>query len=154
MLKFVFRFWILFFLSLSFAWLFFYGIANWNFLGELPSTQQLENPKFHEASEIYSTDGKIIGTYYTENRINVEYHEIPKNLVKALIATEDRRYHNHSGIDFKGLARAATGLFVGGKGGASTITQQLTKMLFTERRSGNKFKAIKQKLKELSLIHI
>ena len=148
MFRYIFRFWILFFSGISLGLLFFYGIAHFNLLGELPSTQQLENPKFHQASEIYSTDGKIIGTYYTENRINVEYHEIPKNLVNALVATEDRRYHNHSGIDFRGLARAVVGVFTGGKGGGSTITQQLTKMLFTERRSSNKLKAIQQKLKE------
>tara|TARA_Y100001954_G_C15665938_1_gene530181 strand:+ start:234 stop:779 length:546 start_codon:yes stop_codon:yes gene_type:complete len=146
--KYIIRFWIFFFSCLLFAWTFFYGIANWNLLGELPSTQQLENPKFYQASEIYSSDGALIGTYYTENRINVEYKEIPVNLVKALIATEDKRYHNHSGIDFRGLGRAVAGIFTGGKGGASTITQQLAKMLFTERRSGNKLKAIKQKLKE------
>ncbi len=148
MRKYIIRFWVFFFSCLLFSWIFFYGIANWNLLGELPSTQQLENPKFYQASEIYSSDGALIGTYYTENRINVEYHEIPENLVNALIATEDKRYHNHSGIDFKGLARAVSGVFLGGRGGASTITQQLAKMLFTERRSGNKFKAVKQKLKE------
>ena len=148
MRKYIIRFWIFFFSCISFGWVFIYGIANWDLLGELPSTQQLENPKFYQASEIYSSDGALIGTYYTENRINVEYHEIPENLVNALIATEDKRYHNHSGIDFKGLARAVSGIFLGGRGGASTITQQLSKMLFTERRSGNKIKAIKQKLKE------
>ena len=72
MFRYIFRFWILFFSGISLGLLFFYGIAHFNLLGELPSTQQLENPKFHQASEIYSTDGKIIGTYYTENRINVE----------------------------------------------------------------------------------
>ena len=76
MAKYIIRFWIFFFSCLLFAWTFFYGIANWNLLGELPSTQQLENPKFYQASEIYSSDGALIGTYYTENRINVEYKEI------------------------------------------------------------------------------
>ncbi len=128
--------------------MFFYGIANWNLLGELPSTQQLENPKFYQASEIYSADGALIGTYYTENRINVEFDEIPVNLVNALIATEDKRFENHSGIDFQGLGRAVAGSVVGGKGGASTISQQLAKMLFTEKPSRNIFGRIKQKLKE------
>lgn len=128
--------------------MFFYGIANWNLLGELPSTQQLENPKFYQASEIYSADGALIGTYYTENRINVEFDKIPANLVNALIATEDKRFENHSGIDFQGLGRALAGSVVGGKGGASTISQQLAKMLFTEKPSRNIFGRIKQKLKE------
>lgn len=148
MRKFIIRFWVFFCTCIIGAWLFFYGIANWDLLGELPSTQQLENPKFYQASEIYAADGALIGTYYTENRINVEYKEIPQNLVKALVATEDKRYNEHSGIDFRGLARAVSGVFTGGKGGASTITQQLAKMLFTEKRSGNVVKAVKQKLKE------
>ncbi len=146
--KLIFRFWLLFVLAIGFGWVFFYGIANWNLLGELPSTQQLENPKFYQASEIYSADGALIGTYYTENRINVEYNEIPENLVKALIATEDKRYYDHSGIDFQGLGRAVTGSVMGGKGGGSTISQQLAKMLFTVKPSRNIVDRIKQKLKE------
>ena len=148
MSRFIIRFWVLFCSCIIGAWLFFYGISNWGLLGKLPNTQQLENPKFFQASEIYSDDGALIGTYYTENRINIEFKDIPKNLVNALIATEDKRYRDHSGIDFKGLGRALLGVFTGGKGGASTITQQLAKMLFTERRSGNLVKAVKQKLKE------
>lgn len=146
--KLIFRFWLLFLLLIGSGWVFFYGIANWDLLGELPSTQQLENPKFYQASEIYSADGALIGTYYTENRINVEYNEIPKNLINALIATEDKRYLNHSGIDFQGLGRAVAGAAVGGKGGGSTISQQLAKMLFTVKPSRDIVDRVKQKLKE------
>jgi penicillin-binding protein 1A len=81
--KFLVRFWLFFVFVIGLSWTFFYGIGNWDLLGELPSTQQLENPKFFQASEIYSADGKLIGTYYTENRINVEYKQIPSNLVNA-----------------------------------------------------------------------
>ena len=148
MRKLVVRFWIFLLSSVSLTWVFFYGIANWNLLGELPSTQQLENPKFYQASEIYSADGALIGTYYTENRINVEFDELPKDIVHALIATEDKRYYNHSGVDFRGLGRAIIGSVIGGKGGGSTITQQLAKMLFTKNPSPNIVDRIKQKLKE------
>ena len=148
MRKFVVRFWIFFISCITLSWVFFYGIANWDLLGELPSTQQLENPKFYQASEIYSSDGALIGTYYTENRINVEFDELPNDLVYALIATEDKRYYTHSGIDFRGLGRAILGAAIGGKGGGSTITQQLAKMLFTKNPSPNIIDRIKQKLKE------
>lgn len=148
MRKFVVRFWIFFISCITLSWVFFYGIANWDLLGELPSTQQLENPKFYQASEIYSSDGALIGTYYTENRINVEFDELPNDLVYALIATEDKRYYTHSGIDFRGLGRAVLGAAIGGKGGGSTITQQLAKMLFTKNPSPNIIDRIKQKLKE------
>lgn len=147
MRKYILRFWLLFFGGIAFSVFFIYGVANWKFLGELPSTQQLENPKFYQASEIYSSDGELIGTYYTENRIIVEYNQLPKNLVNALISTEDKRYYDHAGVDFKGLFRAVTGVIVGGRGGGSTISQQLAKMLFTNR-SSNPVKRVGQKLKE------
>lgn len=148
MRKYIIRFWLILFVSCTLAAVFFYGIGNWNLLGELPSTQQLENPKFFQASEIYSSDGKLIGTYYTENRINVDYDQLPKNLVNALIATEDKRFYDHSGVDFQGVGRAVVGVFMGGKGGGSTITQQLAKMLFTDVRNRGAFVRVKQKLKE------
>jgi len=146
--KFLLRFWLFFIFIVVFSWTFFYGIGNWDLLGELPSTQQLENPKFFQASEIYSADGKLIGTYYTENRINVEYKDIPSSLVNALIATEDKRFYNHSGVDFQGVGRAVAGVFVGGKGGGSTITQQLAKMLFTNTGQHGVIVRVTQKLKE------
>jgi penicillin-binding protein 1A len=112
----------------------------------LPSVKDLENPRSEEASEVFAANGAVLGRYYTENRVPVKYEELSPNLVKALIATEDERYYKHTGIDFKGFARALA--YMGKKGGASTITQQLARLLFTGVRSKNKFQAVNQKLKE------
>ncbi|HRN42502.1 MAG TPA: transglycosylase domain-containing protein [Vicingus sp.] len=111
----------------------------------LPSLQELENPKSNLASEIISSDGKVFGKYFKENRTTVKYTELSPNLVNALVATEDERFYNHSGIDFRGLVRAVVKL--GRAGGASTITQQLAKMMF-EHKASNIFQRIKQKLQE------
>ena len=111
----------------------------------LPSFEELENPQTNLATEVISSDGKTIGKYATENRTPVKFKELPSNLVNALTATEDERFYEHSGIDFKGLARA---ILKPGSGGASTITQQLARMLFTGRASKNKFKRVLQKVKE------
>lgn len=111
----------------------------------LPSLQELENPKSNLASEIISSDGKVFGKYFKENRTTVKYTELSPNLVNALVATEDERFYNHSGIDFRGLVRAIVKL--GRAGGASTITQQLAKMMF-EHKASNIFQRIKQKLQE------
>lgn len=111
----------------------------------LPSLEELENPKSNLASEIYTADGKMIGKYFKENRVNVRYDELSPYLVDALIATEDERYRSHSGIDFRGLVRAVVKL--GKAGGASTITQQLAKMMFNEPAQ-NKVERVKQKLQE------
>ncbi len=148
MKKLVVRFWILFVLAIGLSITFFYGIENWGLLGDMPSTKQLENPKFFQASEIYSSDAKLIGTYYTQNRINVEYKDLPKHIINALVSTEDRRYFEHSGIDFHGLLRAVLGSFVGGKGGGSTISQQLAKQLFTKKPNRNFVLRVGQKFKE------
>jgi len=113
--------------------------------GKLPTTWSLDNPSFSEASLVYTVDSAIIGTYYRENRSNILYNELPPHLVKALIATEDVRYLEHSGIDLRGLARAIA--YMGSKGGASTITQQLAKMLFHERPSSS-VERLLQKVKE------
>ncbi len=140
--------------ALTFWKLFLIGIAgivllmltlNWGLFGALPSFDELENPKFYLASEIITSDGKTLGSFYKENRINVEFEELSPHLVQGLIATEDERFRNHSGVDARGLARAIA--FMGSKGGASTITQQLAKMLF-HSRDRNVVKAIFQKLKE------
>ncbi|SNR13976.1 penicillin-binding protein 1A [Tenacibaculum jejuense] len=121
--------------------------ASWGVLGKLPTFEQLENPQNDLATEIISSDGKTIGKYYLKaNRTPIKYKDLPDNLVKALVATEDERFYEHSGIDFRGLARAIAKLGKGG--GASTITQQLAKNLFTKRASSNKIKRIIQKVKE------
>lgn len=121
-------------------------LASWGVFGALPTFEELENPDSNLATEIISSDGKTLGTYARENRKPIQFKELPDNLVNALIATEDVRFYEHSGIDFRGLARAVSKLGKGG--GASTVTQQLAKNLFTKRASGNTLKRITQKLKE------
>jgi len=119
------------------------------FFGGLPTFNQLENPKNNLATEIISEDGVVLGKYFFENRSVVRSDELPQNLIDALIATEDIRFRGHSGIDGRSLLRAVFGLFTGKRnsGGASTITQQLAKMLFTEQPSSGVGR-IMQKLKE------
>ncbi len=119
-------------------------------LQDLPTFEELENPKSNQASEIYAANGQVLGRYFIENRIPVAFEDLSPNLVNALIATEDERYYEHSGIDGEGLARVLVKtLFLqqSSAGGASTITQQLAKMLFTEK-PGSGFERVVQKLKE------
>ncbi len=112
---------------------------------DLPGTEDLENPRSDLATAILFSDGTQMGQYYRENRIPVDYAHISPNVVNALIATEDQRFREHSGVDLKGTLRAAA--FLGKRGGASTLTQQLAKMLFTER-SSNFIKRTFQKFQE------
>lgn len=122
-------------------------LASMEVFGELPGFEDLENPEKNFATEIISSDGKTLGKYYNENRTPVKFEDLPTNLVEALIATEDERFYEHSGIDFRGTLRAVSKLGKGG--GASTITQQLAKLLFTEGSgTKNKLKRIFQKLNE------
>jgi penicillin-binding protein 1A len=117
----------------------------------LPTFEELENPKSRDASEIYSSDGKVLGRYYIENRVRVNYEDLSPNLVNALTATEDERFYQHSGIDPEALARAVVNTAIlrkSSSGGGSTITQQLAKLLFTGKASRNPFKRLVQKLKE------
>lgn len=121
--------------------------ASWGVFGEMPDHTILENPKTNLASEIISSDGETLGKFYfNDNRTPVDYDELPKHLVDALIATEDARFHEHAGIDARGTIRAFA--FLGKKGGASTVSQQLAKLLFTKRASGNIIKRGLQKVKE------
>ena len=121
-------------------------LAALDVFGTLPTFEELENPENNLATEVISIDGETLGKYYRENRTPVKYSELPDNLIQALIATEDERFYEHSGIDFQGTARAAAKF--GRDGGASTITQQLAKMLFTKTASGNIGKRLIQKVKE------
>ena len=118
---------------------------------DLPSVRQLENPKSEEATQVFAANGEVIGRYYTENRVPVSYDQLSPHLVNALIATEDERYHEHCGIDYRALGRAIFKTGVLGQessGGGSTITQQLAKLLFTGVASKSIVERIVQKLKE------
>ena len=105
-------------------------------MGSMPSVEDLQNPKINQSSEIYTADGVMIGKFYTENRTPVPYDKISPNLVNALIATEDARFYEHSGIDLRAMAGVAVGILTGetDRGGGSTVTQQLAKKLFKTRR--------------------
>ena len=117
---------------------------------DLPTFEELENPKSNLATEIYAVNGEVLGRYYVENRIPVSYEELSPYLVQALVATEDERFYQHSGIDGEALLRVlGKTFFLGQKsaGGASTVTQQLAKMLFT-KRAGSGVERVVQKFKE------
>ncbi len=121
--------------------------ASEGYLGEMPDFRQLENPKTNLATQIISSDNKVLGKFhFGENRIPIQFEDLPKNLVDALISTEDERFYSHSGIDFKATLRAI--VFLGKRGGASTISQQLARQLFVGVRSKNIFEALSQKFKE------
>ena len=122
--------WIVFGSLLLFVILFFICVATGIF-GIMPSFEELENPRTNLATEIISCDGKVLGSYYVENRSNVRYSELSHYMPEALISIEDERFTDHSGIDEKALFRVAFGVLTGRKkGGGSTITQQLAKNLF------------------------
>ena len=122
-------------------------LASMEVFGELPTFEDLENPEINFATEIISIDGKTLGKYYNENRTPVQLEDLPQNLIDALVSTEDERFFEHSGIDFRGTLRAVA--LLGKGGGASTITQQLAKLLFTKGSgTSNKFKRIIQKVNE------
>ncbi|MDZ7897248.1 MAG: biosynthetic peptidoglycan transglycosylase [Arcicella sp.] len=128
-----------------FAWTVFAGAfyifsIHTNFLwltGEMPSVGELQNPKLSQSSEIYSADGVLMGKYFLENRTPVNnYSELSPYLTQALVSTEDSRFYQHSGIDFRAIFGVAAGILTGAseRGGGSTITQQLAKNLFKTRK--------------------
>ena len=124
-----------------------FSSAALGLLGQMPELKQLENPKTNLATQILSSDGVVLGKFYfNDNRTPIAFDALPKNLVNALIATEDERFFSHSGIDLKGTLRALA--YLGKKGGASTISQQLARQLFVGVRSRNKVEAVLQKFKE------
>ena len=126
--KFILAFWLLFLAGISLVAGIF-SIAALGYLGPMPPLEQLENPKTNLATQILSSDGEVLGKFYfNDNRTPITYDELPQNMVEALIATEDERYYDHAGIDWRGTLRAL--FYLGKKGGASTITQQLARQLF------------------------
>src|SRR5688500_398267 len=144
--------------SIRIFWTIFFGglglfvliviFAMLGVFGKMPSLKQLENPSIVQSSEVYGTDGTLMGKYYRErgNRSIVNYSDIAKPVIDALVATEDERFYNHSGIDFKRTIGAVVKL--GRDGGGSTITQQLALNLFNGDRADNPLRRILQKIKE------
>src|SRR5687768_9605850 len=122
-----------------FWWVFFSGLllgillivsANIGLLGKMPSIKELSNPTALIASQVYAEDGSLMGKYYIEDRIDVAYNEISPQVMNALVATEDERFFKHNGIDGRSLLRSLSSF--GTSGGASTISMQTAKNLFTD----------------------
>lgn len=122
-------------------------LAALGIFGSLPGFEELEDPSYSRATLIYSADGKVLGRYYVQNRTTVSFDEISPKLIDALVATEDARFYEHSGIDARAMGRAVAKL--GQDGGGSTITQQLAKILFhgQDRSGGGKINRLLQKLR-------
>jgi penicillin-binding protein 1A len=139
-------FWRIFFGGVA-AFIILLLMANFGVFGKMPSLEELKNPSILQASEVYSDDGTLMGKYYRENgnRSVVVYSDISPNIINALIATEDKRFHKHSGIDMKGTLRAIFTL--GTQGGGSTLTQQLAKALLNQGRVSG-VKRMVEKLKK------
>ena len=139
-------FWVMF-LALILSGISVFLLASLGVFGEMPDHTALENPRTNLATEIISSDRKTLGKFYFEdNRTLVAFSDLPKHLVDALIATEDVRYYEHAGIDARGTLRAFA--FLGKRGGASTISQQLARQLFVGIRSKNTLETVTQKIKE------
>lgn len=147
--KYTLGFWGLYLLGIVLTFVLFFSIAKGK-LGEMPSFEELENPQSLLASEVIARNGVVLGRYFRENRTYVSYDQLPENLVNALIATEDVRFYEHSGIDLRGLFRVLKGILTGdnSSGGGSTISQQLAKMLFPRDQFENKLELILRKFKE------
>lgn len=140
------RFWKFLVGGLVFTLIFFL-LISFGLFGDLPDIKDLENPNSALSTEVYSEDGEVIGKYFMENRTNVRHQDISESVYNALIATEDIRFKSHSGIDARGTARAL--LSMGSEGGASTITQQLAKNLFSiYDKPKTKLGRVMQKFKE------
>ncbi|MDQ1141334.1 membrane peptidoglycan carboxypeptidase [Pedobacter agri] len=126
----------------------FISMIGMGLFGALPSFRDIEHPKSNQASEIIAEDGRPLGTYFVQNRSNVTYKDISKNVINGLIATEDTRFKEHSGIDFKRTFTIIGYNLIGKKQGASTITQQLAKNLFPRESNLNFFSLVLTKFKE------
>lgn len=121
-------------------------------LGFMPSFEELENPEINLATQIISEDGEVLGKFYwgNENRTNVHFQDISPYMIDALVAIEDKRFYDHSGIDFRGLMRVLVKSLILGQdtGGGSTITQQLAKNLFPRESYSNPVKFAIRKFRE------
>ena len=127
--------------------LLFILMLNFGWIGDMPDLDDIENPTASLASQVYAQDGTPMGKYYLEDRISIKYRDLSPNLIQALVATEDKRFYDHYGIDGEGLIRAIA--FLGRRGGASTISMQTAKNLFTNNWSTkNKILRVIQKIKE------
>ncbi|MGN7989121.1 transglycosylase domain-containing protein [Pedobacter sp. 22226] len=126
----------------------FISMIGLGLFGALPSFRDIEHPKSNQASEIIAEDGRPLGTYFVQNRSNVTYKDISENVINGLIATEDTRFKEHSGIDFKRTFSIIGYNLIGKKQGASTITQQLAKNLFPRESNLNFFSLVLTKFKE------
>lgn len=135
-------FWIIFLVGILAVFIIFWMIAK-GWLGYLPPLDELQNPKNKYATEVYSSDMQVLGSYYrTENRVQVQYSEISPYMIDALVSTEDVRFYKHSGVDSKALFRAV--MMLGRAGGGSTLTQQLSKQLYSPK-ANNIFERALQK---------
>ncbi|HLS36967.1 MAG TPA: transglycosylase domain-containing protein [Sphingobacterium bovisgrunnientis] len=141
------RFWVILLGLIGFGALFLF-LVRIGLFGKLPSFDELENPQSNLASEILTDDNRVLGTYYRQNRSNVEFSNLSPYLVQALISTEDKRFYGHSGIDYSRTITTVFHTLMGNKQGGSTITQQLALNLFAEKRERNTIKRIMQKLQE------
>ena len=145
-LKYILTIWGIFFFWVFSIIILFSGAAL-GLYGPMPDLQQLENPRTNLATQIISSDDVILGKYYfDDNRTPILFDEIPTHTIQALIATEDERFYEHSGIDWRGTLRAFA--FLGKRGGASTISQQLARQIFVGVRSRNLLKTVLQKAQE------
>ncbi len=146
---------------LKFLWIFYFAICGFilllftvislGWLGFMPTFEDLENPRSNLASEVYSSDQQLLGKYYIENRSNIHFEDLSPNVINALIATEDVRFTEHSGVDARSIFRVIFRTIIGrdeGSGGGSTITQQLAKNLFPREIHPSKLKLISIKLRE------
>ncbi|WP_088163052.1 transglycosylase domain-containing protein [Sphingobacterium thalpophilum] len=145
--RYTFNFWKIIVGIVAIGFLFILSIRLGVF-GKLPSFSDLENPKSNLASEVITEDHKVLGTYYVQNRSNVKYSELSPYLVKALVSTEDKRFYDHSGIDYSRTFTVIFHTLTGNKQGGSTITQQLALNLFSDGRQKNFLKRVIQKFQE------
>lgn len=140
-------FWKIIFGGVAFVFLLLMAVGLGLF-GKLPSLASLENPDNNYAAEVLSSDGSLLGTFYDENRSYVTYDQISPNMIKALVSTEDERFYQHSGIDFKRTVASAIFTLLGDKQGGSTISQQLALNLYGSGRARSFPVRVMQKLRE------